>query len=121
MTKAEEMQRYDEFLRKLPEDSYLRPWLTDIRDLVETDLRNDIIPEHTPRETYHQCQQIRKEAADAISKEKDQVSALAERLLAAARTDAKRLTDAAEAECEQIRRTFRSELHTLSRALQNVA
>jgi hypothetical protein len=121
MTKSEEMQRYDEFLRTLPQDSYLKPWLTDIRDQVETDLRNDIIPELTPRETYHQCQQLRKEADIAISKEKDQASMLSDRLLAAARNEAKRITDAAEAEAEEIRRTFRSQLHTLSRALSAVA
>lgn len=121
MTKSEEMQRYDEFLRKLPEDSYLRPWLTDIRDQVETDLRNDIIPEHTPRESYHQCQQIRKEAAADIRKQLDEKRRDADRLITTARTEAKRITGAAESEAKEIRRTFHSDVYQLRQALNAFA
>jgi hypothetical protein len=91
MTKAEEMQRYDEFVRKLPQDSYLRPWLAGIRDHVETDLRNDIIPEHSPREIYRECQQIRNEAAASIRKDLDRKRADAHRIIADAKAEAKRI------------------------------
>ena len=121
MTKAEEMQRYDEFLRKLPQDSYLRPWLHHVRDHVETAIRCDVIPEFTPQETFRQCQQSRKDAADYIHKCRDEKRREADRLITSARTEAKRITDAAEAEAEEIRRTFRSDIRTLRQALQNVA
>lgn len=121
MTKAEEMQRYDEFLRKLPQDSYLRPWLTSIRDHVETAIRCDIFPEFTPQETFHQCQQSRKDAANYIRQSLDRKRSDAARILADAEAKATAITKRAEADAEDIRREIRSEVHALRHALSAVA
>lgn len=121
MTKAQEMQRFDEFLRKLPKDTYLHTWLAEIRDEVESDIRCDIFPSHTPRETHQRCQQLHKDTSSFIRKQLERKRSDAARIISDAKAEAKRIKDNAEADAEEIRRTFRSEVRTLRQALQAVA
>jgi cell division septum initiation protein DivIVA len=121
MTKAEEMQRYDEFVRKMPQDSYLRPWLETIREEVERDLRCDIFPSQTPRETHERCRKLHLETASFIRKQLDRKRTDAARIIADAKKEAERITDAARSEVEQIRSEFRSQVYQLRYALEDVA
>lgn len=41
MSKNQELQRLDQFIASLPKDSYLRPWLEDVRPQVESEIRSD--------------------------------------------------------------------------------
>jgi cell division septum initiation protein DivIVA len=41
MTKSREIELLDAFIRQLGPDSYLGPWLTESRDQIVTDIRND--------------------------------------------------------------------------------
>lgn len=45
MTKAEEMAVLDAAIKKLGRDSYLGPWLQEIRPGLESDLKNDLPPD----------------------------------------------------------------------------
>jgi cell division septum initiation protein DivIVA len=121
MTKAEEMQRYDDFVRKLPQDSYLRPWLAEIRDEVEADLRCDIFPSHTPRETQARCRILHQDTASFIRKQLDRKRADAHRIIAEAKAEAKRITEQAERDAERIRNEIGGDIIRLRRALDAVA
>ncbi len=121
MTKAEEMQRYDAFVASLPQDSYLRPWLRDIRDQVATDLRNDIIPEMTPREAYAQCIQARKEAAAHIRRDLDRKRQDAARIIAEATAKAASITARVEQDAEATRRELQDDIFRLRHALNALA
>lgn len=120
MTKLEEMARYDAFLRTLPEDSYLRPWLAAIRDEVASDLRSDIIPECTPRETYHQCRQIRADSEAAREATRDAAAREADRIIAHSTAAAKDITDRAERIANATRRELQSDLDRLRSAILGV-
>ena len=121
MTKAEEMQRYDEFVRKLPQDSYLRPWLEAIRDEVEKDLRCDIFPSQTPRETYERCRILHQETASFIRKQLERKRADAARIIADARKQAEETINSACNNARITRDSLQSDIHRLRRALDEVA
>lgn len=48
MTKHEELAAFNAFIKSLPQNTYLRPWLASIMPEIERELRCDIFPEHTP-------------------------------------------------------------------------
>lgn len=121
MTKAEEMQRYDEFLRTMPEDSYLRPWLTMIRDGVAKDVSNDIIPQVSPRETYQQCQLEVELARKGIEQARQEAQRQAVGIIEDAHKKAKAINDLAERQAESTRRELRGDIARLSQALSAVA
>lgn len=121
MTKLQEMKAFDAFIASLPTDSYLRPWLSGIRDFVETDLRNDIIPEFTPRETYAQCAQARKDAADSIRRDLDRKRQQAARIIAEATANAAIITARAEQDAEATRRELHGDIHRLRQSLNALA
>lgn len=50
MTKAQELEALDGFIKTLPADSYLGVWLRSVREQVESDLRGDLFPSCTPAE-----------------------------------------------------------------------
>jgi cell division septum initiation protein DivIVA len=121
MNKSEEIQRYDEFVASLPENSYLRPWLAGIREQVAADIRNDIFPSSTPRESYENAENIRKEARETARTSIDLAKAEAERILDAAHKRAKEMQDYAESQAEATRQSLRDDIYRLRNALSNVA
>ena len=121
MTKAEEMQRYDQFVKSLPEDSYLRPWLKGIRDLVETDLRNDIFPEFTPSECWEESRKIIQDGERRAKTLLETAESKAATLMADATAKAATITERAEANAEATRRELRDDIHRLRHALNAVA
>lgn len=121
MTKAEEMQRFDAFVATLPQDSYLRPWLSSIRDEVEKDLRTDIFPTATPGETWERCRKIRKDAADHIRKIRQSHDAEVSRMLSEAKEKADAIVKRADREAEEIRSSLRSDLQQLRRSINAIA
>lgn len=121
MAKAVEMERYDAFLRSLPQDSYLRPWLSSIRDSVRADIANDIIPEVTLHETFHQCQA----AHQAARKWAAQCHADAERraagIIEEAQKKAKAINDLAERQADTTRRELQGDIARLRHSLSAFA
>lgn len=62
MTKAQEIEAITLFAEKLPNDTYLKPWLRQIIPQIEADIRNDF-PVHTlnMKETREHCAEIERE------------------------------------------------------------
>ncbi len=88
ISKQAEMQRLDAFIASLPEDSYLRPWLTTERDAIESDLRNDTFPERRPSQVWEHCQRLKLEAETAARQVTEQATREADSILSAARSRA---------------------------------
>lgn len=121
MTKSEEMALYDAFVRKLPEDSYLHPWLSTVRDCVANDLRCDIIPRSTPREVFAECQQIRDDAKSILAASRDNAAKEADRIIAHATVRAKEITSMADRQAESTRRELHGDIARLRDAMTAIA
>lgn len=121
MTKTHEMQAFDAFIASLPVDSYLHPWLSGIRDLVETDLRNDIIPDRTLSQTYQENRRIEAEARANATRIIEDAKKQAARIIEDAKTQAAAATAQAERIVATTRREFQADIHRLRHALDAVA
>ena len=55
LTKAQEIDILLRTITELGPDSYLASWLNSVVDEVRNDLRNDIFPTSSPRETRQRC------------------------------------------------------------------
>ena len=62
MTKAKELEVLDQTIEKLGEDSYLGPWLKQVKFEVEQMVRSDIFPTVNLTESARQAQEIKDEA-----------------------------------------------------------
>lgn len=69
MTKAQEIEALKNFIKSIPSDSYLAPWLESVLPIVESDMDSDIIPFITPRD-------LREEVAAARDERKAGLAAL---------------------------------------------
>jgi hypothetical protein len=63
LTKGDELQVIDVAIIKLGTDSYLGPWLTQIRSELIRDLRSDILPTISLDDAAKQADEIVKRAA----------------------------------------------------------
>ena len=62
MTKAQECAALRAFNDALPADSYLRRWLDGVLPEVESNIKSDIFPWVTPKDTVAQCAKMVDEA-----------------------------------------------------------
>ena len=83
-TKAQEIAVLDEAISKLGTDSYLGPWLKEVRDEAQSLMRSDVIPEILLATSVERANRIYGEAS---SKAKD--------IVADAEAKAKRIVDSA--------------------------
>jgi hypothetical protein len=120
LPKVTEIARFDGFIASLPTRSYLRPWLSSIRDRVASDIRTDRFPEMMPAEARSEAESIlaaaRSEAESILAAARNQAA----REISDARTEAKRLTEIAEQESECTRQSLRDDVARLQRALSHI-
>ena len=70
MTKAEEIEAIRELAARLGPDAYCGPWLAEVADMVESDIRADMHPTPTLSATRRFCDEViatAKERADGIT------------------------------------------------------
>jgi len=103
MTKQQEIEILDKAIKALGADSYLGPWLTQIRGGIASLIRSDIFPDITLNDAIEQ----------------------GNRLIARAKSDASDIIAKAEAEAVQIRKdgqrvrdNLMSAIHAANRELQ---
>lgn len=99
MLKAREMQILDEAIKKLGPDSYLGPWLSEVRAEVERDITSDFLPTATLAAARQQADAIRQQAAD----------------------DAVKVMQAAERRANEIRQTAEDRLTSAQLVLRSTA
>lgn len=121
MTKLEEMKRYDAFVASLPEDSYLRPWLTDIRESIETDLRCDVIPYRSMKSAREEAKIHEAYTLDNIARREAASRRHAQAIIDAAKATADATAKAAERAAEWTRQELRDDLARLRSAINSVA
>ncbi len=99
MTKNQELAILNEAIAKLGPDSYLGPWLTEVRAEVEAAIRSDVFPTvslrescATARATIEQAQEDAKRLRAAAEKLKEQAG----REMATARAAAGRINEKIE-------------------------
>lgn len=66
MTKAKELEILDQTIKKLGEDSYLAPWLTQVRFEVESMMRADYFPSLSLKDAEKQVLEM-KQAAEEMA------------------------------------------------------
>lgn len=106
MTKAQEIEALKSFIKSIPSDSYLAPWLESVLPIVESDINSDIIPFITPRD-------LREESVAAREKYKAELAALhAERELQTLNMaeESKRVIDAAIKRADEVERVAKQRL-----------
>ncbi len=84
MTKAAELAILDDAIRRLGTRSYCGPWLAGVRDEVADEMRCDLFPAISVRDTARQCEQLKAEAAELVK----QAGAQADKIRADARAEA---------------------------------
>lgn len=104
MTKADELSTLDVAIEQLGEDSYLGPWLRQVRDSVTSDIRSDIFPTITIAACQDACAASLAEARKA-----------AEEIVAAAQAKARSIEESADKHRESAAAAIRSAM----RAIEN--
>ena len=106
MTKEQEITALSNFIESLPDESYLKPWLTDILPSIESDLRGDIIPFISPRDLLHEANKYRAERKAEL----EELHAEKERQYEIANLESKRIIQASMDRAEQIEKVARQRL-----------
>jgi cell division septum initiation protein DivIVA len=105
MTKAQEIEALDKFVRSLPKDSYLWPWLVQVEAEVVADIRNDVMVSPSIAATREQCEQ-------RVLKAEGEANAI----IAKAEADARRIETEAREESQSIRSRLQEMLRTIHTA-----
>ena len=84
MTKAQEIKSLRDFADSLPDDSYLKPWVTQVIPEIERDITSDFMPSVS----LTQCRREAEYAAEGIILE---AKVKAERILKDAEAEQKRV------------------------------
>lgn len=106
MTKAEEIAALETFIRRLPDDSYLKPWLVKVLPQVIADIRNDFVVSPSTKDTRLECEALLQRAKDTAAT-----------MILRAETDVAKMVDDARREANAIRHRVRSALHECERAI----
>ena len=109
MTKAMEIAKLEEFTASIPRDSYLRPWLEDVLPQVRADIHNDFCVSPSVTETRQRAETILAEA-----------NRQAAEIVAKAKTDADRATQAARDHFKALATRARSAIYDAERALERI-
>ena len=71
MLKTEEIAILTATIKKLGSDSYIGPWLQSVLSSVESDIRNDFMPQSTIEETRKEIANMKMEAMNTLQAEKN--------------------------------------------------
>jgi hypothetical protein len=89
MTKQQELNVLDAAIAQLPEyETYLGPWLRQVRHEVEALMRSDTLPEINLREAESRAKFVKASAADDAKQIVSNALALADKTVADARNEA---------------------------------
>ena len=121
MTKLEEMKRYDAFVATLAEDSYLRPWLTSIRDGIERDLRCDVIPYFSIEEARAECKGLLADMHVGIARREESATRHAKAIVDSAKALAETTRKEAWRHADATRTILANDIAKLRSALNNIA
>jgi cell division septum initiation protein DivIVA len=89
MTKATEIALLDATIAKFGENSYLGPWLKEVRHDLVADIQNDLTPNaDLPSKAYAKAREIEETAKAFAKREVEQARAEAEKIIAKAREEA---------------------------------
>ena len=99
MTKKQELEILDKTIAMLGRDSYIGPWLADVRGEVERDIRSDIAP----------CPTVA-QSRSIFGREVLALNEKAAKIIADASAKADKIVAAASEEAGRIRRRVASEL-----------
>ncbi len=117
MTKSEELAALDGFIASLPADTYLGPWLRQVRGEVERMIRSDIFPDVSLAEVAARCLQRRQDLETLEADAKARISRHGDFIIAAAKKNAATITAAAERDAERTRRYLADSISGLRRSL----
>jgi len=106
MTKAQEIAKLEEFIKSIPRDSYLRPWLEDVLPQVRADILNDFCVSPSVTETRQRAEVILAEARQQAAE-----------IVAQAQKNAEGVMTLARQRYQQSIGSARSALHQAERAL----
>lgn len=117
MTKSEELAALDGFIASLPADTYLSPWLREVRGEVERMIRCDIFPDVSLAEVAARCLQRRHDLEKLEAETKDRISRHGDYIIAAAKKKAADISAAAERDSERTRSYLADSLRRLRSTL----
>lgn len=117
MTKQAEIDAITAFCARLPEDSYLKPWLREVLPFIETDIRNDVCVSPTLAETRRQCDALLRATAEQADTLRRQAVAKGEAEAQRLRAEAAALTQTAVAYLERWENRFGEHLRLAVEAL----
>lgn len=104
MSKNQELQRLEQFIASLPKDSYLRPWLEDVRPQVESEIRSDFPVSPSLFATRVDCDALKETTRAHCTALFEAAQREADRIITTARDDARRLKARA---CDHFRAALR--------------
>lgn len=76
MTKQQELSILDTAIKSLGPDSYLGPWLQQVRGSVEQAIRSDYIPDITLEHARLQVEQFKQQGAEIVESANRKASAI---------------------------------------------
>jgi hypothetical protein len=91
MTKSQELELLLKFTASLPDDSYMKKWLTSVYASVKQDITSDIFPYADPVSTYAECKMQRENTRLHIETITNEAKREATRLVANAEAEAIRI------------------------------
>ncbi len=106
MTKTQELDLLDATIEAYGRDSYLGPWLQDVKGEVEREVTSDFTVTPTLTETRRTCERM---LADAKTE--------AETIITRAKSAVKAMTDKAHEENSRWRQYLLNEIHKAEKAL----
>lgn len=121
MNKQQELAALDSFIASLPPDTYLGPWLSQVRHEVESCLRSDIFPEVSLKETGARMQETIRQANANAEAIKSNAVRHCESITRHHKELAAKVEKAAANYAEFIRAEIRDDVNRLSTALRSVA
>lgn len=104
MTKASELSIVDEAIHQLGKDTYLGPWLREVRAVLEADIRSDIFPTIS-------LVDAKKQAADIVA----EAQLKAEEIIQAAKAKAESIEKQADKHWTSVAAAIRDANHALNR------
>jgi hypothetical protein len=109
MTKSQEIASLHTYIRTLPTESYIRPWLVEIAPHVENIIRGDMPVQLCPRQAYLDALKITKDAQE-----------VAAQILRAAQDEASSIRFAAHRDSQEIKKAAARAVTTAQEALGQI-
>jgi hypothetical protein len=121
MTKAQEIAALAKFIQSLPADTYLRPWLTEVKNEVDRCITSDFFPDVSLEATSIRMKVLLEEAGTSATRIKENARFHCEAIIRHQKIVAESIDKSASANAEAIRREIRDDVHRLRTVLRDVA